>query len=85
MIIPRKFEYGKLLTGRVKSSNLIKISPETRLLLASFFRTLIENEVLAEKARKSLNNTPFFSSYENFELIKGRFNSFISKEDVTIF
>jgi hypothetical protein len=45
-------------------------------------RSLLEAEATAEKQRKILNNTYGFSSYEMFEMIKSRYNSYISKSDV---
>jgi hypothetical protein len=44
---------------------------------------LLDAEVTAENQRKLLNNTYGFSTYEMFEFIKSRFNSYISKPDVT--
>lgn len=45
-------------------------------------KSLLDAEVSAEAQRKILNNTFGFSTYEMFELIKSRFNSYISKTDV---
>jgi hypothetical protein len=47
-------------------------------------KALLDAEVIAERERRILNNTYGFSTYEMFEFIKSRFNSYISKPDVCI-
>lgn len=46
---------------------------------------LLDAEITAERERRILNNTYGFSTYEMFESIKSRFNSYISKPDVLKF
>jgi hypothetical protein len=48
-------------------------------------KALLDAEVTAERERRILNNTYGFSTYEMFEFIKSRFNSYISKPDVNYF
>lgn len=58
------------------------ISEETHELIREMFRKLIEGEIMIESSRKNLQLSPYFSTYENFELIKGDFMSYISREAV---
>jgi hypothetical protein len=82
MLVPKKFEYEKLIRGRYPTGYISELSYESRKNLTQLFRSLIEGEIESEQKRKLLNSSIGFSSYENFEIVKGRFKSAILKSDV---
>ena len=82
MITPKKYEYGKLLRNRYVPGIFMGLSLETRKTIEMLFRTIIESEIQAEKIKRKFTSLPNFSSYENFEFIKGKYKSNILKEDV---
>lgn len=85
MISPKKYEYAKLLRNRYPNeAYYFDLSYESKKNLTLLFRSIIEGEVSSELKRKILNSAPDFSSYENFEVIKGKFKTSILREDVSL-
>ena len=89
MISPKKPEYSKILFNRNEIYNStsgigmrIKLFMETNLILKNLLSALIDCEIAIDIKKKKLISVPGFSNYESFEIIKGKFKSFILKEDV---
>jgi hypothetical protein len=82
MISPKKSEYSKLIRNRYPVDLFRGYSYETRKIICNLFRSMFEGEISAEHKRKLINSSSSFSSYENYEIIKGKFKSSILKEDV---
>jgi hypothetical protein len=85
MITPIKYEYSKLIKNRLPYEYDNGLSMESRRILGKLFTAIIESETAIESKRTLLNSSPYFSSYDSYELIKGRFKSFISREDVNLY
>jgi hypothetical protein len=68
-----------------KYSSFRDLSFDTRKNLNNLFKSIIEGEQSAENKRRLLTSPTSFSSYENFEMVKGRYKSSIGKEDVSNF
>jgi hypothetical protein len=85
MVTPKKYEYSKILRNRSPDEYFNGLSYESRKLLTQLFRSIIDSEATAEQRRKFLADYPGFSSYEYFELIKGKYSPGIIKDDVIIF
>ena len=86
MVSPKKTEYFKVLQSKSFSGSFrIKLSNEARLVVRSLFSALIDSEVTLENKKRRLTSAPGFSSYESYEIIKGKYKSFILKEDVRNF
>ena len=83
MVTPSKYEYENLIHKRVPGY-YTELSYESRKTLTNLFKSLLDVEASSEHKRRILNNTYGFSTYEMFEFIKSRFNSYISKPDVLI-
>jgi len=87
MISPKKTEYSKILFNRNESYSSsfgtgIKFYIETKLILKNLLSALIDCEIAINIKKKKLISIPGFSNYESYEIIKGKFKSFILKEDV---
>ncbi len=85
MILPKKSEYSKILRGRLSCSYYTELSYESKKNLSNLLRGIIDGENNSENQRKFLNSGPSFSSYENFEFVKGMLKSSILKEDIASF
>lgn len=86
MILPIKGEYSSLLQRCIKNPYYQSYTSEgTVYLIKKLFTNLIDGEVQAEKARRVLNSKPYFSSFENFELLKDRYMSYAAREDLSQF
>lgn len=85
MICPRRIEYSQLLRSRYPPEYFVQLSYEARKNLNMLLRNLIEGEQIAEEKKQLLNASIGFSSYESFEMLKGRYKSFVLKEDVKVF
>lgn len=85
MVSPKKTEYYKVLNNKNFSGNRINISNETMNIIKNLFIGLIESEISCENKKRKLTSAPGFSNYESYEIIKGKFKSFIMKDDVRIF
>lgn len=84
MVLPKKAEYSNIFINKNISGSLgIRLYNETRLIVRSLFIALIDNEISSESKKHKLISTPGFSNYECYEIIKGKFKSFILKEDVS--
>jgi hypothetical protein len=82
MVVPKKYEYSKLIRSRLSHGCYRELSYESRKSLTILFRSIIDGECNSEQKRKILNSSPDFSSYENFELVKGKIKTCILKNDV---
>ena len=84
MLMPKKNEYAILHRERkIKSSKSISI--ESKLVLIKLISSLIEAESAIEDSRKLLTNNKKLSSYDLFDMVKGKYQNYIVKEDVSIF
>jgi hypothetical protein len=83
MVIPLKYEYSQLIKNR-RSENVTELSYDSRKSLTQLFRSLIDGEINSESKRKTFTENQSFSTYENFELVKAKFQSYITKFDVSI-
>lgn len=85
MISPKKIEYYKVMKNK-KSSSISDsgIFEETKSIIKNLFLSLIDAEINTEAKKKRLISVPGFSNYECYEIIKGKFKSFILKEDVKL-
>ena len=86
MVSPKKTEYFKVLQNKnfCGSSFKIKLSNETRLIIKNLFSNLIDAEITSENKKRKLTSAYGFSNYESYEIIKGKFKSFILKDDVNL-
>jgi hypothetical protein len=84
MITPKKMEYAKLVRNRLSPGYFRPLSYESKKNLTLLFRSIIDGEINSEQKRKILNSRSEFSSYENFEIIKGKIKSSVLKDDVFI-
>ena len=82
MLTPKKSEYSRLLRDRKNYGYDSEISLNSKLILIKLFRLLIEGENAIENNRQFLTSRPLFSSYDAFDLIKGRYQNYILKENV---
>lgn len=84
MVCPKKNEYNKVMKSK---SNLIGrsiLDQDSKSIMRSLFISLIDAEINTENKKKRLTSTAGFSNYESYEIIKGKFKSFILKDDVKI-
>jgi hypothetical protein len=81
LFVPKREEYGRLMKERTSKSEK-NISLESKLILIKLIKSLLEGEKSIEMSRKALANKKLFSSYDQFDLIKRKFQNFILKEDV---
>lgn len=84
MVLPKKPEYSKILLNKnFSGSNIgIRLYNETRIIVRNLLIALIDCEISTESKKRKLISVPGFSNYESYEIIKGKFKSFILKEDV---
>lgn len=83
MICPKKLEYSKIVKEKYQKSLLTSlISHETRLILKNLLISLIEAEINLETKKKKINSITGYSNYDSYETIKGKYKSFILKNDV---
>jgi hypothetical protein len=85
MIVPKKYEYARLLRNRYVPSIFMGIEEDTEATIELLFRAMIESEQEAEKLKRefaSESELLNYSNYEKYELIKGKYKSTIIKEDV---
>ena len=85
MVSPKKTEYYKVLYNKNFSGNRINITNETKVIIRKLFMALIDSEITCENKKRKLTSASGFSNYESYEIIKGKFKSFILKDDVRIF
>jgi hypothetical protein len=82
MVVPLRSEYSRLIRNRYPTSYGCEISYDTRRTVSQLLKAIIEAESVAEHSRKILNTNYGFSTYECFEIIKGRYKSYVLKDDV---
>lgn len=82
MVSPKKTEYFKVLQNKNFSGSRINLSEDTRNVIRNLFISLIDSEICCENKKRKLTSAAGFSNYESYEIIKGRFKSFIMKDDV---
>ena len=82
MVSPKKTEYFKVLTNKNFCGSRLNFTNYTRNIIRNLFVGLIESEISCENKKRKLTSAPGFSNYESYEIIKGRFKSFIMKDDV---
>ncbi len=80
MISPKKFEYLKVIQRRNGSET--PLSFDSRLSLIKLLRLILDIEQSIDLSRQFLTNKHFFNTYEAYDLIKGRYKSYMIKEDV---
>jgi hypothetical protein len=84
MVVPARQEYAKLMKERTTKSDK-SITLESKLIFIKLVKSLLEGEKSIEMSRKALANKKLFSSYDQFDLIKRKYQNFILKEDVFTF
>lgn len=84
IFLPQKDEYASLINQKY-SIDPIVLTEISIYQLRSLLDVIVNNERQVEHSRKSLNSRPFFSSYDYYELIKGKYLSYISREDLSQF
>jgi len=82
MVFPKKSEYSKIMKDKDYISNNLIINQDTKSLIKSLFVSLINAEINTETKKRRLTSNAGFSNYESYEMIKGKFKSFILKDDV---
>ena len=82
MISPKKTEYYKVLYNNNFDGSRISITNDTKTVMRNLFVALIDAEIACENKKRKLTSASGFSNYESYEIIKGRFKSFIMKDDV---
>lgn len=87
MILPLKEEYYSLLKRKISNNYYLSktISDSALFLLKKLIKTILDGEKQADAARKDINSIQYFSSYDCFELIKNKYVSYATKEDVSQF
>jgi len=85
MLIPKKPEYARLIKDRKHYGYDAEFTLDSKLILIKLFRTLIDGENMVEKNRQYLTSRPLFSSYDAFDLIKGKYQNYILKENLNYF
>ena len=83
MISPKKYEYLKIIQRRVGSDT--SISFESKFTFIKLLRLIIDTEQSIDLSRQFLSNKHFFNTYEAYDIIKGKYKSYIIKEDVNIY
>lgn len=84
MIIPKKYEYSKLIQSRYIPSSS-SLSPETRFKFTNLLKGILENEKNVELYKKLLNANVFFNSIQAFNLIKPKYKDYFTLNDVLNF
>lgn len=84
MVCPKKSEYSKVMKSKNNSNNRINLKQDSKSIIKSLFMSLIDAEINTENKKKRLTSGAGFSNYESYELIKGKFKSFILKDDVIL-
>ena len=82
MVCPKKAEYNKVMKSKNNSNNKLILTQDSTSIIKSLFISLIDAEINTENKKKRLTSSAGFSNYESYELIKGKFKSFILKDDV---
>jgi hypothetical protein len=83
MICPKKSEYSKVIKSREILNGNMKITQDTKSIIKNLFISLIDADINTEAKKKRLTSISGFSNYESYEIIKGKFKSFILKDDVS--
>jgi hypothetical protein len=82
MVCPKKIEYYKVMKNKSNLPSSLNITQDAKSIIRSLFISLIDAEINTEAKKKRLTSSAGFSNYESYELIKGKFKSFILKDDV---
>ena len=82
MVCPKKAEYNKVMKSKNNLNNKLILTQDSTSIIKSLFISLIDAEINTENKKKRLTSSAGFSNYESYELIKGKFKSFILKDDV---
>lgn len=82
MVCPKKSEYYKVMKSKNNFHGSLNITQDSQSIIRSLFISLIDAEINTEAKKKRLTSSAGFSNYESYELIKGKFKSFILKDDV---
>jgi hypothetical protein len=82
MVCPKKAEYNKVMKSKNNPNNKLILTQDSTSIIKSLFISLIDAEINTENKKKRLTSSAGFSNYESYELIKGKFKSFILKDDV---
>jgi len=85
MVCPKKSEYYKVMKSKHNLNSILILTQESKSIIRSLFISLIDAEINTEAKKKRLTSSVGFSNYESYELIKGKFKSFILKDDVINF
>jgi len=85
MVCPKKAEYNKVMKSKNNLNNKLILTQDSTSIIKSLFISLIDAEINTENKKKRLTSSAGFSNYESYELIKGKFKSFILKDDVKYF
>ena len=83
-MLPKKYEYAKILNSRYPYEYFNGFSSETKRILGNLLKSIVEGEKITEQKRKILSSNIGFSSYECFEMMKNKYSSAIFKDDVNI-
>ena len=82
MVSPKRNEYLKVMKNKDSINYVLPLTDDTKSIIRNLFVSLIDAEINTETKKKRLTSVPGFSNYESYELIKGKFKSFILKDDV---
>lgn len=58
------------------------LSFESKYSLIKLLRLILDTEQSIDLSRQFLSNKHFFNTYEAYDLIKGKYKSYMIKEDV---
>ena len=84
MVCPKKSEYYKVMKSKNNINSRLNFTQDSKSIIRSLFISLIDAEINTENKKKRITSSAGFSNYESYELIKGKFKSFILKDDVII-
>ena len=80
MVSPKKYEYLKLIQRRIASDYFL--SYESKFNFIKLLRIILDTEQSVDLSRQFLTNKHLFNSYEAYDIIKGKLQNNIVKEDV---
>jgi hypothetical protein len=82
MIKPKRFKYSNHISSRFSYQINKTISFRCKRILSDLFKSIIQGEIQSDDKRGDLYYSEEFSTFDYFELLKGKFHNSIFKEDV---
>ena len=85
IILPKKYSSAKIMNEKQVNRNFYEISEETKKIICSLFKNIIEAEKSNENYRKSIGESGEYSGFDLFNKIKKNYSIGIYKEDIAKF